>query len=110
MHNQRLGKLGEDLAVKHLKREKYKILERNWRCQFGEVDIIAQKSDIICFIEVKTRTNTDKGLPQEAVNFHKQQHIKKSSQLFMMKYPDNSYRFDIIEIIDKELSHIEAAF
>lgn len=110
MHNQQLGIFGEDLAAKYLKRKKYKILERNWRCQFGEIDIIAQKSDVICFVEVKTRTNTDKGLPQEAVNFHKQQHIKKSAQLFVMKYPEKSYRFDIIEIIDKELSHIEDAF
>ena len=66
--NRRTGAKGEKLAVKYLKRHGYKILKRNWRNPFGEVDIIASCGDAVVFAEVKTRLSDEFGTPSEAVN------------------------------------------
>src|SRR6476469_5893642 len=65
-HNE-LGKVGEQLAVELLQKDGYEILERNWFFQKAEVDIIAKKENILAVVEVKTRTGTDFGLPQDFV-------------------------------------------
>ena len=67
-----IGDMGERRAVKFLKKKGYKILETNFKTNFGEIDIIARKGDYICFVEVKTRSSDNFGEPREAVNFHKQ--------------------------------------
>jgi len=70
-----LGKDGEVLAANFLKQNGYKILETNYRCPFGEVDIVAQDGETLAFVEVKTRSSREFGLPQEAVGFRKINHI-----------------------------------
>lgn len=110
------GNLGENEAVKYLKKNKYKILERNYRKRCGEIDIIAQKGDRIAFVEVKTRSKTEYGEPAEAVTYHKQQKIKKTALFYIgEKNIEADFAFDIIEVLinNKKIpsvNHIENAF
>lgn len=98
---QNLGKKGEDLAVAYLKkRQGYKILFRNYRCVFGEMDIIAKDRDVLAFIEVKTRGSAQFGKPQESITPHKQHQLSKVALHFINKYNahDKKARFDVVAV------------
>ena len=113
MNNKILGNYGEQLAVKYLKKHRYKILAVQYRCIIGEVDIVAQDRDkTYVFVEVKTRNSLAKGLPREAVTIHKQRTIVRCAQLFVLENKINgaSYRFDVIEVTNDEINHIIDAF
>lgn len=106
------GKKGEAKAVLFLKKHGYKILETNFKNKIGEIDIIAEKDGVIVFVEVKNRSTYGFGRPIEAVDFHKQSKIKKVAEIYLMiknKYY-NDVRFDVIEVSDDNLEHIENAF
>ena len=113
------GNLGEDAAVKYLKKKRYIILERNFNVHGGEIDIIAKKGDYVIFVEVKTRSGEEYGSGLEAVNYTKQQRIKKAAQVYLMRLGDVSARFDVVAVngfMDgkkfktEEIEHIENAF
>ena len=108
MKKKSIGKLGEDLAVIYLNRMGYKILERNFRCRAGEVDIIAKDVEEIVFIEVKTRTNNTYGEPSEAVDYIKKEHIIKTANYYLYKNKlyNKSIRFDVIEVFLSNKFHI----
>lgn len=76
-YKQETGKTGEDISTEYLEKNGYQIIERNFRCNQGEIDIIAIQKNEIIFIEVKTRSNAHYGLPAEAVNIPKKKHLKK---------------------------------
>lgn len=99
--NLSLGKSGEEAAVKFLKENGYKIRERNYRTKLGEVDIIAQDKDIICFIEVKTRISDRQGSPAESVTSFKQRQIAKAALIFLKEKNllDEKARFDVVSIM-----------
>ena len=99
-NRQRLGKYGEDVAIRFLLQKDYKILERNFRCKQGEIDIIAKDSEKIVFVEVKTRSNFNFGMPIEAVDRKKISHILKSAKVYLkLKNIKNTFiRFDVIEV------------
>ena len=110
-----LGKIGEDLAVEHLIKEGYQILERNWRSGHKEIDIIALKDDVLAVVEVKTRKTSDYGEPDIAVGAYKQQMLIWAADAYVRyKNLDVDVRFDIISIIlsgtDQKIEHIEDAF
>ena len=94
------GILGEDLASNYLENIGYKILERNFLCKQGEIDIIAKDNDEYVFIEVKTRSNCCFGRPSEAVNDFKKKHILKSTKyyLYLHNLEEKFIRFDVIEV------------
>ena len=109
------GREGEDLAVKHLIKNDYKLKERNYRYKRGEVDIIAEKNEILCFIEVKLRNSNAFGDPETFVSEKQQELIIATAEHYIMErdwYKD--IRFDIIAIKKKyqelELRHFEDAF
>ena len=110
------GNLGENAACKHLKKNGYKILERNYRKRYGEIDIIAQKDDVYIFVEVKTRAETDYGMASEAVTKSKQQKLVRTAQFYIMEHKlDAAFSFDVIEVYHKgrkvlNVNHIENAF
>ncbi len=109
--NKKLGRLGEKKACKYLKRQGYKILERNYNNPFGEVDIIARKGDIIAFVEVKTRLSDKYGSPSEAVNgARKRKYVLAANYYLQKKLDDYIVRFDVIEVFRGEINHIESAF
>lgn len=114
-HNRQKGDEGEDIAVRQLTLMGYQILERNYRGYRGEIDIIAQKDGITVFIEVKYRKTLHKGLPREAVDSRKQQHIIQTAKQYMSeKQITGDCRFDVAEVtyIDgkKCFNYIENAF
>lgn len=102
-YNKNLGAFGEDAAEKFLKKKGYKILERNFNCRFGEIDIIALDKECLVFVEVKTRSNNKYGNPQNAVNYYKRNHLELSARCYIDKNRLNNYiaRFDIVEIFAK---------
>lgn len=96
------GSLGETIATNYLIKNNFKILKQNYRYRrLGEIDIIALENECVCFIEVKTRTSTLFGTPAEAVNYKKQNRIKRLAQIFLKEsnLSDKPLRFDILEII-----------
>ncbi|MCL1847449.1 MAG: YraN family protein [Coriobacteriia bacterium] len=97
----KLGERGEDAACLYLERKGMQIRERNWKCQFGEADIIMQDHDELVFVEVKARTTEDKGLPEEAVTFKKRQRYERIAleYLFSQDLPSMRIRFDVIALV-----------
>lgn len=111
LHNKRLGARGEKAAREYLKKNGWKILEKNYKNPFGEIDIIAQKDDTIAFIEVKTRLSDKYGSPSEAVgNQRKLRYIRGANYYFAEKEINFTVRFDIIEVENGRINHIENAF
>lgn len=113
--NNQIGNKGEELAVDYLQHLHYEILETNWHCQHKEVDIIALDGDFIVFIEVKTRSNTNYGMPYEAVSRKKQQFIVQAAEKYIEgKDIFKECRFDIISILSKNgqyhVEHMKNAF
>ena len=100
------GKKGEDLACRYLKEQGYRILDRNVRYKMGEIDIVAQIDDTICFVEVKARTRTDYGMPRDAVDVRKQHKLIRCAQLYLKLQPGYAQRYsprmDIVEILYRE--------
>lgn len=95
-----LGRQGEDLAASFLRQRGYTIVCRNYRCRSGEIDIIARKKNLLCFIEVKTRRTRRFGLPQEAVTAAKQHKIGRAAQDFLLRHglENRPARFDVIAV------------
>lgn len=110
------GKNGEDHAVKYLIDIGYEILERNWRFSKAEIDIIAKINDIIIFVEVKTRSSSFFGNPEEFVSLYQEKMIADAASRYLEKINhDWEFRFDVIGIIlkkeeVKELRHFKDAF
>lgn len=107
-----LGKIGEELAIEYLKKKKYKIIEKNFSSNIGEIDIIAQNKEAVVFVEVKSRTSAKFGLPREAVNWSKQQKIRNIALFYLKskRWINKPCRFDVIDILDGEITHIENCF
>lgn len=99
--NIEFGRWGEEKAKSYIEEKGFKIIEKNFRISRGEIDLIAEKENTIIFIEVKTRKNSFFGPPQSAVNFKKQNKIKKVAKYFLVNnnYKDYKKRFDVIAII-----------
>lgn len=114
MYDKNKGFEYEGIAKKYLIGNNYKILEENFICKFGEIDIIAKKDGRLHFIEVKGRINTKHGYPREAVTYTKQKRLISAAKYYFMLNGKDDYfcQFDVIEIIleSKELNHIENAF
>ncbi|HRM45199.1 MAG TPA: YraN family protein [Flavobacterium sp.] len=105
-HNE-LGKLGEELAVEFLRKEGYRILETNWMFQKAEIDILAQKENILAVVEVKTRSSLDFGLPQDFVKPKKIQLLVKAVDAFVSERDlDIQVRFDIIAVHKEDKSFV----
>ena len=99
--NRELGRRGEDAAARFLDRRGYDIVERNWTCAAGEADIIARDGEALVFVEVKTRSNTEKCLPSEAVDAGKRRRYERIAALFLVDYDvvDVPVRFDVVSIV-----------
>jgi len=111
-----VGNEGENRAAEYLVSKGFEIIERNWRTNRGEIDIIAFKNDTLVFIEVKTLPNGTLDMIQRELNYQKRERILKTSKRFLLKHRQysNSYvRFDVI-VIDmpglEPVYHIENAF
>jgi putative endonuclease len=95
-----LGDRGENLALKKLKSSGYRILGRNFKSKFGEIDIIAKEGDVLVFIEVKTRWSQKFGRPEEAITPWKIQKIIKAGQYYKLLHPETpeAMRLDVVAV------------
>ncbi len=111
-----MGDRGENLAARHLRDLGYKIISRNFRCDAGEIDIVARDGTTIVFVEVKTRSYDDP-TPEEQVNKTKQHKLTKAGKVYLSRYgiPQPPARFDIVAIVwpqgrDPIIRHTPDAF
>lgn len=110
-----IGQRGEDIAADYLTEKGYKILHRNYRTPLGEADMIISDNDVLVFVEVKTRSGTSFGEPFEAVNFRKQEKIRKIALCYLKLHKlQKQVRFDVVSIIagsgKPDIRHIMEAF
>ena len=113
MNKRNIGKEKEELAAKFLARQGVKILEKNFSCRMGEIDLIGLDGDCIVFVEVKYRTNTDYGYPQEAVSKNKRRKIVLVSGYYRMRNDlgdGTNFRFDIVSILGDKIRWDKNAF
>jgi len=124
MRNKRaIGDKGEAIAVKYLESHGYRIILRNYHSRYGEIDIIAELGEYIVFVEVKFRKSSLYGEPSQAVDYRKQEKLKKTALQYIAdnELVDKDFRFDIIEVTatgagagedtgEAALNHIENAF
>lgn len=100
LHSKNLGRIGEEASVQKLVAEGYRILDRNYACRSGEIDIIAEHDGHICFIEVKTRSPRSWNSPESAVTPEKQNRIIRAANFYMAGFRVPSpARYDIISVI-----------
>lgn len=111
-NNRAIGSRGEEIATKFLEKQGYKILDRNYRCRLGEIDIIGMDLDYLTFIEVKYRRNVNTGYPIEAVGYYKQKRIVKTAMYYakVKRLFNVDIRFDVVEIIDNQIRVVKDAF
>ena len=96
-----LGRRGEDAAARFLERRGYEIVDRNWCCAAGEADIVAIDREVLVFVEVKTRTSLERGLPEEAVDAEKRSRYERIAALYLAchDYVDMQVRFDVVALL-----------
>ncbi len=112
-NRRRVGTFYEKQAAEYLKGLGYKILEQNFRCRLGEIDLIAEDGNVLVFLEVKYRRNARYGAPAEAVTLSKQKTICQTADYYRMsqKVPENrSCRFDVIAIEGTQTKIYKNAF
>ena len=119
MDRKSLGTWGEEQATRYLRLHGYSILERNFSCRAGELDIVAKKGKFLVFVEVKTRKNAEFAEAREFVTYAKQQRIFAAAQLYLTSHDgDLQPRFDVIEVYAPDgeqsrkvrINHIKDAF
>ena len=110
------GAWGEELALRYLERRGYRLVERNYRTRYGELDLVLREGDTLVFVEVKLRRTTGFGDPLEAVTPHKQAKIRSLAEHYLLNRepPFDTVRFDVVGILlgkgPPRVQHIEDAF
>ena len=112
MNTRIIGSFKEDLAISYLIENGFDILERNFKCKIGEIDVIAKKDSIIHFIEIKYRQSSAAGGVHYAINKNKLLKISKVAQFYTMNHPNDnlSYSIDAILIENENIEHLENIF
>ena len=113
MNTRTLGADKEAVARQFLEDKGYVILESNFRSKMGEIDLIAKEKGYLVFIEVKYRSNTTKGLPQEAVDFRKMKRIVNTAKYYLLCKGYSEYtpaRFDVVVLLEESIELIPNAF
>ena len=109
---QQLGDAGEEAAARHLAGQGFTIVARNHRTRRGEVDLIAEKGDLLVFAEVRTRSTDAFGTPEETVDARKQARVVAAARDFLARWrgPEREIRFDVIAVVGAEVRHLPGAF
>jgi putative endonuclease len=118
MDKHSLGQFGEEQAARYLRRRFYTVLERNYRCRFGEIDLIARRGGVLAFVEVKLRKDDRYGEAREFVTPQKQQRVRAAAEHWLSLHETQLQpRFDVVEVYAPrgadgplKLKHIENAF
>jgi putative endonuclease len=116
-NNVALGAHGEDLAERYLRDAGIEIICRNWRCRYGELDLVVRDAGVTAFVEVKTRSGLGYGTPAESVTYDKRQRIRRLALIWLIDQdgPWQRIRFDVISVLlrrDREpvIDHLKAVF
>lgn len=115
-----VGRWGESLAAEYLRKKRYALLAANYRCRFGEIDLIAENREHIIFVEVKLRKSARFAEALEFVDLHKQERLRKTAAVFLATHEEltKPARFDVIEVyapqgiqtVHPDVIHLEDAF
>ena len=108
-----LGARGEGAVVAWYEARGYRIVDRNWRCREGEIDIVARRGDLVVFCEVKTRSSSAFGAPVEAVTWRKQHRLRQLARLWLMSRSGAApaaMRFDVASVVGGRIEVVEDAF
>lgn len=108
-----LGAEGEARTASWYREHGYTVLDRNWRCPQGEIDLVVQRGEVLVVCEVKTRSSTRFGSPAEAVDARKQQRLRRLAMLWLRAHPARGrrrLRFDVAEVLPSGINVIEQAF
>jgi putative endonuclease len=109
-----LGRYGEEQAAGHLRSLGFSILDRNWRCERGEIDMVALDGKVMVFVEVKTRSSKRMGMPEEAVDIRKQEQLRLLARYYINRTGQTAraYRFDVVavDISSNDIRVIKNAF
>jgi len=101
-HNERVGQTGEDLAARHLEGLGYQIIERNFRCSLGEIDLVALHTEYVVFVEVKTNSARNPVHPSLRVDAKKQKQVRKLGEFYLLQHlseqPLRQPRFDVVTV------------
>ena len=105
----RLGTSGESAACAFLKGEGLEVRERNYRCRWGEIDIIARQGDTLVFVEVRSRRSLSYGAPQESISVRKVQRLIATAETYMQSCPDipDHWRIDLISVLMGRTGEVE---
>lgn len=108
-NRKQFGYEGEQLAKKYLINKGYNFLTQNFRTRFGEIDLVFENNGQLVFVEVKTRSNLNKGRPEESVTQRKIKQIYRVAEAFFQKYPKlpQSGRIEVVAVIENEITHIK---
>jgi putative endonuclease len=108
-----LGRDGEDRAAAHYEAAGYRVLDRNWRCPEGELDLVLVRDRVLVVCEVKTRSSTRFGSPLEAVDRTRQRRLRRAASAWLTQHGDvrpATIRFDVAAVIGGRVQVVEAAF
>ena len=96
-----VGQYGERVAARHLEQNGLQVIECNWRCGQGEIDIVAREGELLVFVEVKTRSSERYGVPAEAVNWAKRNRIRGLATMWLAQHPHpyGKLRFDVVSVL-----------
>jgi putative endonuclease len=94
-----MGNAGEDLACRYLSRKGYVLVQKNWRCQRGEIDLVMLDGDCLVFVEVKTRRGAAAGAAEEAISVAKARRLLASGDWYVMEHPEHGDRFWRIDLV-----------
>lgn len=113
-HRQKIGQWGESVAAKYLEERGYKVIARNVRTPYGEIDIVAEKEHFTTFVEVKTRTSSSFGHPEVSVTPRKQEHMLAAAEHYTQENEIDHWQIDVIAVEGKPgnqpiLTHFENA-
>ena len=102
----KLGQSGEDLALEYLQKKHYHLIERNLRLFCGEIDLLMQDGQTLVIVEVKTKSNTNLGLAEEEVDYHKQKKLLTLARALICQFPHQSVRIDVVAINNGQINHV----
>jgi len=107
-----LGAWGERVAARCYQRDGYRVLDRNWRCPAGELDLVVSRDGVVAFCEVKTRRSSAYGLAAEAVDGRRQRRLRAAAAQWLRKHGTwfREVRFDVVSVLPGRVERIEAAF
>lgn len=117
--NNIVGSWGEHIAAAYLQKKRYKMVGANYRCRFGEIDLVVSNRKYLVFVEVKLRKSSAFAEAKEFVDVHKQERLRLTAQMYLSQFPTKLQpRFDVIEIyapdgietVKPEIYHLEDAF